>query len=63
MHVSAGLSVFENLDRETGYERARTYLEAIEIALNRFDRLRDEAGLLCTQGRVIQCSGNRARLN
>lgn len=63
MYLSAGLSVFEDLDLVTGHERAKAMFSAIEHALNRFDQLRDEAGLLCTRDRMAQRSGNRPTLN
>lgn len=43
MHASAGLSVFQNLDILTGYDLARSHLEAIERALVTIDCAKDLA--------------------
>lgn len=62
-YLSTGLSVFENFDLVTGHEQAKIMMEAMETALNRFDRLRDEAGALCTRGRIMQGFGGPERWN
>lgn len=43
MHASAGLSVFQNLDLLTGYDLARSHLEAIERAVVAIDCAKDLA--------------------
>lgn len=58
-HTSAGLSVFQNLDLLTGYERAQVHLEAIERALVAIDCAKDLA-LPDDIFRTEECVGRKA---